>query len=217
MTPAAFENALRVLLAIGGSTNGIVHLTAIAGRAGIDVARALQRADRPDAGAGRPQADRAALHGGPFEAGGLGAVLRELQRAPSRRAIVTGETLGERLAGEPDGRRSVVRPLAGADHRGRRAGRAVRHAGAGRRDHQALGRRSPPARARGPRGRVRVASRIWRRASTIPPRCHADDVLVLQNAGPKSGPGMPEAGYLPIPAKLARQASRTWSGSRMRA
>ncbi len=55
----AVENALRVLLAIGGSTNAIIHLTAIAGRAGIDVPLdAAQRAVRHHAGAGRPEADR---------------------------------------------------------------------------------------------------------------------------------------------------------------
>ena len=64
MTPAAFENALRVLLAIGGSTNGIVHLTAIAGRLGIDVDLDASRPHGPrDAGAGRSQALRPALHG----------------------------------------------------------------------------------------------------------------------------------------------------------
>jgi dihydroxy-acid dehydratase len=48
-------------------------------------------------------------------------------------------------------------------------------------------------------------------------RRDADDVLVLRNAGPKGAPGMPEAGYLPIPKKLARPASRTWCGYPMRA
>ena len=63
--PEAFENALRVLLAIGGSTNGIVHLTAIAGRLGIEIDLAGARPHGPrDAGAGRPEALRPALHGG---------------------------------------------------------------------------------------------------------------------------------------------------------
>ena len=65
LTPAAFENAMRVLLAIGGSTNGIVHLTAIAGRMGLEIDLHGARPHGPrDAGAARPQAVRPALHGG---------------------------------------------------------------------------------------------------------------------------------------------------------
>ena len=65
MTGKAFENALRVLLAIGGSTNGIIHLTAIAGRLGIEIDLDAPRRHRArDAGAGRPQAVGPALHGG---------------------------------------------------------------------------------------------------------------------------------------------------------
>ena len=65
LTPAAFENAMRVLLAIGGSTNGIVHLAAIAGRMGLEIDMARARPHGPrDAGAARPQALGPALHGG---------------------------------------------------------------------------------------------------------------------------------------------------------
>ena len=65
MTGKAFENALRVLLAIGGSTNGIIHLTAIAGRLGIEIDLDRLDAHGPrDAGAGRSQAVGPVLHGG---------------------------------------------------------------------------------------------------------------------------------------------------------
>ena len=65
VTAKSVENALRVLLAIGGSTNAIIHLTAIAGRAGMTVSlERLNELSRRDAGAGRPQAGRRRLHGG---------------------------------------------------------------------------------------------------------------------------------------------------------
>ena len=119
------ENALRVLLALGGSTNAVIHLTAIAGRAGVQgVARPAQRAVRLDAGAGQPQAGRQRLHGG---------LLRRRRHgraccASSSRCLhldcmtVTGETLGERLAA--DGGGYVDR----TDHRGARHSRSSRRA-----------------------------------------------------------------------------------------
>ncbi len=115
VTPAAVDNALRVLLALGGSTNGILHLAAIAGRAGIavDLERFNALSDEtPVLVDLKPT--------GPhymedlFNAGGLGAVLRELQPLLDLEArSVTGQSLAERLAAEPPYvDRSVVRPLA---------------------------------------------------------------------------------------------------------
>ncbi|MGH7095199.1 MAG: dihydroxy-acid dehydratase, partial [Stellaceae bacterium] len=114
ITPKSVENALRVLLAIGGSTNAVLHLTAIAGRAGIDIDlnRLNQLSDStPVIVDLKPT--------GPhymedlFAAGGIGAVLRELQPVLNLDCLtVAGETLGERLA-RPGGPvdRAVVRPL----------------------------------------------------------------------------------------------------------
>ena len=68
LTVEAFENAFRVLMAIGGSTNAIIHLTAIAGRVGIERRPRRARPHGPrDAGAGRPETLRALLHGGPAQ------------------------------------------------------------------------------------------------------------------------------------------------------
>ena len=149
ITAQSVENALRVLLAIGGSTNAIIHLTAIAGRAGIDVSLATpQRALRRDAGAGRSEANRRALHGRSFAAGGMGAVLRELKPLLHLDCLtVTGEPWG-RLAHEPPGRSRDGRPL---------ATRCSRWEGwshcwvarAERSDPQALRRRSEAFRAEG--------------------------------------------------------------------
>src|SRR5204862_5051976 len=115
VTPQAVENALRVLMAIGGSTNAVLHLTAIAGRAGVDIdLKHLNEISdsTPVLVDLKPT--------GPhymedlFAAGGIGAVMRELQPLLHLDCLtVAGETLGDRLAapcGPVD--REVVRPLA---------------------------------------------------------------------------------------------------------
>ena len=121
-------------------------------------------------------------------AGGIGAVLRELEPLLHLDCMtVTGETLGERLAAAPAWvDRGVVRRLGGAVSAARRTGRAVRHARAERRDHQALGRgseRCSSARdARSCSNRSTTSPRAsMRRTSTSTP----DDFLVLKNAGPE--------------------------------
>src|SRR5438874_8131538 len=115
VTPQSVENALRVLMAIGGSTNAVLHLTAIAGRAGVEIdLRHLNEISdsTPVLVDLKPT--------GPhymedlFAAGGIGAVLRELKPLLNLDCLtVAGETLGERLAGPVDRPvdRDVVRPL----------------------------------------------------------------------------------------------------------
>jgi dihydroxy-acid dehydratase len=207
VTPAAVENALRVLLAIGGSTNGILHLTAIAGRAGIEVSldRFNQLSDEtPVLVDLKPT--------GPhymedlFAAGGLGAVLRELAPVLDREAIsVTGEILGKRLEGEPDWvDRGVVRGIEEPVHP---EGGLVALFGSLAPGGAILKRSAADARLFEHEGRAVVFHSLEDLAARIDNpdlEVAQGDVLVLQNAGPKSGTGMPEAGYLPIPAKLAR-------------
>src|SRR5690606_447106 len=114
MTVKAFENALRVLLAIGGSTNGIIHLTAVAGRLGIDLS--LERLDA--LGRETPVLIDLKPSGQYYmedfhDAGGLHALLRELRPLLHLDAMtVTGRTLGEELdATGPGFAQSVVRPM----------------------------------------------------------------------------------------------------------
>jgi dihydroxy-acid dehydratase len=207
VTPDAVENALRVLLAIGGSTNGILHLAAIAGRAGIDIPldRFNELSDcTPVLVDLKPT--------GPhymedlFAAGGLGAVLRELQPLLKLETTsVMGETLRERLESAPDWvDRSVVRPFAEPISG---VGGLVALFGSLAPGGAILKRSAADARLFEHEGRAVVFASLENLAARIDdPDLDVTpaDVLVLQNAGPKSGTGMPEAGYLPIPAKLAR-------------
>jgi len=207
LTPAAFENALRVLLAIGGSTNGLVHLAAIAGRVGLDIdLAALDRMGRetPVLLDLKPSGQH---YMEDFDAaGGMATLLRELRPLLRLEALtVTGRTLGDELdCAGPGFAQNVVRPLARPIYpqgaiavlRGNLApgGAIIKQSAAdpGLMEHE---------------GRAVVfedledlAARVDRDDLDVA----ADDVLVLKNIGPKGAPGMPEAGYIPIPRKLAR-------------
>jgi dihydroxy-acid dehydratase len=208
MTAKAFSNALAVLHAIGGSTNALIHLTAVAARAGIEVDLeqfdALGRkvpvlVDLKPSG----QFYMEHLH----EAGGLNAVLRELKPWLHLDALtVDGRTLGEVIdASEADPTQKVVKtvkdpiyPIGGlAVLRGNLApeGALIKHSSATQSLLQHTGR------AVVFESLEDLAERVDSPDLDVKP----DDVLVLKNAGPKGAPGMPEAGYLPIPKKLALQ------------
>jgi dihydroxy-acid dehydratase len=210
VTPQSVENALRVLLAIGGSTNGAIHLTAIAGRAGIPLTLEYFNA----VSATTPVLVNLKPVGEHYmeqfhAAGGVGALLREL--APLLQLdtrSIAGETLAARLARTPayvD--RTVIRsasePLFARDALvalfGNLApnGAILKAAAADARllEHE--------GRAVVFRDLADMAARIDRPDLDVEP----DDVLVLQNAGP-IGAGMPEAGYLPIPKKLLARGVR---------
>ena len=208
LTPAAFENALRVLLAIGGSTNGIVHLAAIAGRLGIAID--LDGVDR--LGRETPVLVDLKPSGAHYmedfhRAGGMAAVLRELKPLLHLDALtVTGRTLGEEIeAAGPGFAQDVVRPLAEPIYpegglavlRGSLApaGAIIKQSAASAALMESEGRAVVFD------GLEDLAARIDDPALDVAP----DDVLVLRNIGPKGAPGMPEAGLIPIPRKLARQ------------
>ena len=207
ITPASVDNALRVLLAIGGSTNAIVHLTAIAGRLGIPVSLERLNAlsdstpvlvDLKPTG----QYYMSDLHA----AGGVGAVLRELKPLLNLDCMtVAGITLGERIEREPSWvDRSVVKPL--AEPLAKEGGLVALFGSLA--PNGAILKRSAADPALFEReGRAVVFTSLDDLAARIDAPAldvTADDFLVLQNAGPKSGYAMPEAGYLPIPSKLAR-------------
>jgi len=207
ITRQSVDNALRVLLAIGGSSNAIVHLIAIAGRAGVDVP--LSRLNElSDATPVLVDLKPTGQHymSDLNSAGGLGAVLRELKPLLHLECLtVAGETLGERLAREPQWvDREVVRPL----HEPlAREGGLVALFGSLAPNGAILKRSAADAGLFEREARAVVFGSLDDLAARIDDPAldvTAEDFLVLQNAGPKSGYAMPEAGYLPIPAKLAR-------------
>jgi len=208
VTAPAIENALRVLLAIGGSTNGILHLSAIAGRAGIDLS--LKRLNElSDATPVLVDLKPTGPHymEDLFAAGGIGAVLRELKPLLHLDCrTVTGETLGERLSASVGGfvDRGVVRTLAEPLQP---QGGLVALFGSLAPNGAILKRSAADPRLFEREGRAVVFSSLEDLAARIDDpalEVSPEDFLVLQNAGPTSAAAMPEAGYLPIPAKLAR-------------
>ena len=208
ITPASLRNAMVVLQAIGGSTNGLVHLAAMAGRAGIRLA--LLEFDRigrevPVLVDLKPSGDHYMEHF--HHAGGIPRLLRELEPFLDLDApTVLGGTLRDYVAMAEDvpgqtvirPRTAPLKPTGGtAVLHGNLApgGAVIKHAAA------------TPALLQHT-GRAVVFSSIEDMTTRIDDPAldvTADCVLVLQNGGPKGAPGMPEAGYLPIPRKLAQQ------------
>ena len=211
VTRDSVENALRVLLALGGSTNAVIHLTAIAGRAGIDIPLAWLNElseTTPVLVNLKPVGDNYMEDF--FAAGGVGAVLRELGPLLNADCLtVTGETLGERLAAE-DGRvdRGVI---ASAGEPLEPQGGIVALFGSLAPRGAILKRSAADSRLFEREGRAVVFSSLEDLSARIDDPdldVTEDDFLVLQNAGPRSESGMPEAGYLPIPKKLSRRGVR---------
>lgn len=207
LTPAAFENAMRVLLAMGGSTNAIVHLAAIAGRLGYELdLKALDVMSRntPVLLDLKPSGDHYMedFHA----AGGMHTLLRELKPLLHLDALtVTGRTLGEELeAAGPGFKQHVVKTLDAPLYP--QGGIAVLHG------NLAPGGAIIKQSAANPElmeheGRAVVfenAEDLAARIDSPELDVRAEDVLVLKNIGPKAA-AMPEAGYLPIPKKLAAQ------------
>ena len=201
------ENALRVLLAIGGSTNAIIHLTAVAGRLGIRISlsRLNELSDStPILVDLKPTGQHymSDLHA----AGGIGAVLRELKPLLHLACLtVTGQTLGERLDAEsPWVDRAVVSPF---DQPLQPQGGLAALFGSLAPNGAIIKRSAADPKLFEREGRAVVFGSLEDLAARIDSPdldVTADDFLVLQNAGPMSPSGMPEAGYLPIPSRLAR-------------
>ncbi|MCB1970597.1 MAG: dihydroxy-acid dehydratase [Geminicoccaceae bacterium] len=208
ITPQSLENALRMLLAVGGSTNGIVHLAAIAGRLGIRIdMRAFDRigAETPVLVDLKPSGQHYMddLH----RAGGSGTILRELAPLLHRDCMtVTGRTLGEEIDALPAPfPQHVVRTRSEPIHSGGSIAFLEGNlAGDGAIIKQSACSRELLTHS----GRAVVFDGLEDLAARIDADdldVQAGDVLVLRNAGPKGAPGMPEAGYIPIPKKLAMQ------------
>ena len=201
------ENALRVLLAIGGSTNAIIHLTAIAGRAGVSISlkRLNELSDTTPVLVNLKPVGNGYMDDF-FAAGGMGALLREIKDLLHLDCMtVTGESLGDRLEHEGAGwidrtiiaeRKNPLEPEGGL----------VALFGNLAPQGAILKRSAADANLFELEGRAVVFSSLEDLSARVDDQSlevDSKDILVLQNAGPHSESAMPEAGYLPIPKKLA--------------
>jgi len=209
LTPQSFDNAIVTLMAMGGSTNAMIHLVAMAGRAGIKLP--LERynefsAKTPLLANVRPSGDRYLMEDF-YYAGGLRALLAELKDLLHLDcSTVNGKTLGENLAGariyNPDVIRSRKNPLKASGGlvvlRGNLAPNGAVIKAAATSIHKHTGK-----------------AVVFDDYNDMSARIDRDDldvdknsVLVLRNSGPLGGPGMPEWGMLPVPKKLLQQGVR---------
>jgi dihydroxy-acid dehydratase len=207
LQPDAFDNAITTLMAIGGGTNAVIHLLAIAGRAGV--ALTLDRFHEisrrtPMLVNVRPAGEHLVeqLH----HAGGIPAVLRELGDLVHGDALtVTGRPLGDALAAAQVHDRTVI---ASRDAPLQREGGIAVVRGSLAPDGALIKRSAASPELLRHRGRAVVFEDVYDVAARIDDpalEIDADSVLVLRNAGPRGGPGMPEWGQLPIPRRLLEQ------------
>jgi len=205
----SFDNAIVTLMAMGGSTNALIHLVAMAGRAGVKLP--LERfndfsAKTPLLANVRPSGDKYLMEDF-YYAGGLRALLAQLKDLLQLGAkTVNGKTLGENLQGaqiyNPDVIRQRKNPLKEAGGlvvlRGNLApnGAVIKASATKITQHT---------------GKAVVFDDYNDMAARIDRddlECDANSVLVLRNAGPLGGPGMPEWGMLPVPKKLLKAGVR---------
>ena len=210
VTPRSVDNAIRVLMALGGSTNALIHVIAIAGRAGIPLA--LDRFEElgrqtPYLVNMRP-AGKYLMEDFHY-AGGMAALIEGMRELLHMDALTcTGRTLGENVAGSrihlPDVIRTPADPI--QPEGGLRVLRGNLAP-----DGAVIKANAADPRLLQHTGRAVVFDNYDHMAARIDSpdlEVDADSVLILRDAGPLGGPGMPEWGMLPIPKKLLRQGVR---------
>jgi dihydroxy-acid dehydratase len=205
MTTAAFDNAIRLCMALGGSTNAIIHLIAIAGRLGIELP--LSRFDElgrttPCLADLKPSGRflMNALH----SAGGVPAVMKEIESLLSDCLTVTGQTVKQNLQNIECLDREVIRPFSRPM---RQEGAVVVLWGNLAPDGAILKTSAATEQLMNHTGEAVVFENYTDMLSRIEQpdlAVTADSVLVLKNCGPKGVPGMPEWGSIPIPSKLQK-------------
>src|SRR5258707_4636709 len=210
LSPASFDNAIRVHMAMGGSTNAIIHVIAMARRPGIalDMARFDQLSrDVPVLANIRPSGKF--LMEDFYYAGGLRALMVELAELLDLGCLtVSGQTLGETLRGAQVHLREVIRPL--GDPISTAGATAVLTGNLAPRGCVMKPSAADPRllRHRGPVIAFEDYNHMAREVERDDLAVTPDHILVLKNAGPKGGPGMPEWGMLPIPRKLVKAGVR---------
>jgi dihydroxy-acid dehydratase len=204
LTHAAIENAIHVLMAMGGSTNAVIHLIAIAGRLGIDLdLETFDQISRRTPFLVNVKPSGRHLMEDFFYAGGIPALMREIADLLQPEALtVTGRTIGENIADAQVHSREVIRsrsqPL-------NPDGGLVILRGNLAPDGAVLKQTATTPGLLAHRGRAVVfkdRDDLLQRIDDPSLDADADSVLVLKNAGPRGGPGMPEWGQLPVPRKL---------------
>ncbi|MDA1280926.1 MAG: dihydroxy-acid dehydratase, partial [Chloroflexi bacterium] len=210
LTRESFDNAIRMLLAAGGSTNAIIHLTAIAGRAGIDLPlEHFNELSESTPVIVNLKPGGKYLMEDLYYAGGVGAVLKKMSALLNLDCLtVNGKTLGHNIAEaecyNDDVVLSLDAPLAREGGltvlKGTLApdGAVIKHIAA-----------SPELMKHS--GRAVVFENpldLKNRIDNPDLEVSKDDILVMKGAGPVGGPGMPEAGFLPLPKKLLAQGVR---------
>jgi dihydroxy-acid dehydratase len=210
VTRESIDNAIRFLLAVGGSTNAIIHLTAIAGRAGIDLP--LSHFDElskttPMILNLKPSGEY--LMEDLFYAGGVEAILSRISPLLNLDEMtVTGKTLGENIADATVTNDRVIRTIANPLFS---EGGIVALKGSLAPDGAVIKHTAASPELLTHTGRAVVFEDyhdLEARIDSDDLDVTIDDVLVLKNTGPIGGPGMPESGMLPLPKKLLQQGHR---------
>ena len=210
LTEQAFENAIKVQMAIGGSTNAIIHLTALARRAGVPLD--LEIFDRISQGipllANIKPSGKYVMEDF-YYAGGLTALMKRLEESLNLETVtINGKTLHDNLEGAEVFNEDVIRPL---ENPVSTAGGTAVLRGSLAPDGAVIKPTAAEERLwkhRGPAVVFKDIRDLKARVDSEDLEVTADSVLVLQNAGPVGGPGMPEWGQLPIPKKLLNQGVR---------
>ncbi|MCU0247585.1 MAG: dihydroxy-acid dehydratase, partial [Bryobacter sp.] len=207
LTRAAFENAVRVHLAAGGSTNAVVHLLAIAGRAGVDLGiDDFDRLSRETPVLVNLKPSGEYLMEDFFHAGGVPALMRELEKQLDGSALtVTGRPLSENIQAARCFNQEVIRPFSRPIYP--EGGTAVLYG-----NLAPLSAVLKPSAASPDLLRHRGRAYVFEDRDQMLAEIGRDDlpvdastVLVMKNCGPRGGPGIPEWGQIPMPAKLLRQ------------
>ncbi len=207
MTRAAFDNAITVLMALGGSTNAVIHLIAIAGRLGIDLTlEDFDRISRRTACIVNVKPSGEYLMEDLFDAGGVPAVMNRIQDLlHGDCATVNGKTIGENISGAEPRNDAVIRPRDQPVYP--EGGIAVLHGNLA--PNGAVIKQSAASQhLLQHRGRAFVFETRDEMLAQVDREdlpVDRDTVLVMRNCGPKGAPGFPEWGHIPMPRKLLNE------------